>query len=54
MSCLFKEKKKIDDFDFYLTMKKKEHLSLLCSLLRFDMKQSCLSVVCEPESALSL
>lgn len=49
--CL--KKKKIDDFDFYLTMKK-EHLSLLCSLLRFDMKQSCLSVVCEPESALSL
>lgn len=52
MSCLLK---KIDNVDFYLTMrKKKEHLSLLCSLLRFDMKQSCLSVVCEPESALSL
>lgn len=51
--CL--KKKKIDNFDFYLTMKKKkEHLSLLCSLLRFDMKQSCLPVVCEPESALSL
>lgn len=55
MSRLLKEKK-IDHFDFYLIMekKKKEHLSLLCSLLRFDMKQSCLSVVCEPESALSL
>lgn len=54
ITCLFKEKK-IDDFDFYLAMKKKkEHFSLLCSLLRFDMKQSCLSVVCEPESALSL
>lgn len=28
MSCLFKEKKKIDDFDFYLTMKKKRTLKL--------------------------
>lgn len=50
--CL--KEKKIDNCGFYLTKKKKEHLSLLCSLLRFDMKQSCLSVVCEPESALSL
>jgi len=40
MSCLFKEKKKIDTMIFILLLKKKiqekEHLSLLCSLLRFE------------------
>lgn len=51
---LFKGKKKeIENVDFYLTMEK-EHLSLLRSLLRFDMKQSRLSVVREPDSALCL
>jgi hypothetical protein len=37
MSCLFKEKKKIDDYDFYLTIKKENTRKRTLELAMFTV-----------------